>query len=137
MRYRTILSAIVILMGCSNSPVTRNEAPAVSPAIVDFLLASAAADFHEHRPPDPARFRDVRVGHIITTEGEPRYRLCGSFLPKQAGGNGEWTPFVTIQTSGYEQYIGRQAAGFCQDASILWDDVGDLSDSLQNRFNSL
>lgn len=105
--------------------------------VVEFLLTASATDFHTHRPPDPVRFRDVRVGHVMTAGGQERYMLCGLFLPAKDGANAEWTPFATIKTSDYEQWIGAQAAGFCQDSTIIWDEVGDLSPSLQNRLDSL
>jgi hypothetical protein len=133
------------------APVTRSESQAVSAtqvlapelqkasidSVVQFLLTAAATDFHAHRPPDPVRFRDVRIGHVITPSGEKRYMLCGQFLPAQEGGKAEWTPFATIKTSGYEQWIGGQAAAFCQDSSVIWDKVSDLSSSLQSRLDSL
>jgi len=119
------------------APVTRGESQAVSPAVVQFLLTSTATDFHAHRPPDPVRFRDVRVGYVVTPGGEKQYRLCGQFLPAKEAGKAEWTPFATIKTSGYEQYIGPLAAGFRQDPSVIWDNVDDLSSSLQSRLDSL
>ena len=63
--------------------------------------------------------------------------LCGQFLPVQGEAKAEWTPFATIKTSGYEQWTGTQAAGFCQGSSIVWDKVGDLSSALQSRLDSL
>lgn len=141
MRYRAVLFATLVLAACSTSRVPRSESQAVSPAmepVVQFLLTAAATDFHTHRPPDPVRFRDVRVGHVMTPGGEEQYMLCGLFLPAQGGGNAEWTPFATIKTSDYEQWIGAQAEGFCQDSSgVIWDEVGDLSPSLQGRLDSL
>jgi len=41
------------------APVTRTESQTVSPTVVQFLLTAAATDFHTHRSPVPARFRDV------------------------------------------------------------------------------
>ena len=137
MRYLAVLFATLVLAACSTAPVSRSQSKAVSPAVVQFLLTAAANDFHTHRPPEPVRFRDVRVGHVMSPTGEEQYRLCGQFLPAPQGGKAEWTPFVTIKTSGYEQYIGAQAAGFCQDSSVIWDKEGDLSASLQSRFDSL
>jgi hypothetical protein len=32
--------------------------------------------------------------------------LCGQFLPAVEGGTAEWTSFVTIKTSDYEQWMG-------------------------------
>lgn len=136
MRYLAVLFATLVLAGCSKAPVTRSESQPVSPTVVQFLLTAAASDFHTHRPPDPVRFRDVRIGHVMTPSGEEQYMLCGQFLPAQTAGKAEWTPFATIKTSGYEQWIGAQAASFCQDSSVIWD-KDDLSSSLQSRLDSL
>lgn len=139
MRY-LVLFATLGLAACGTAPVTRSESQAVSPtrvSIVRFLLAAAATDFHAHRPPDPVRFRGVRIGHVMTPSGEAQYRLCGQFLPAPEGGKAAWTPFATIQTSGYEQWIGARAADFCQGSSFIWDKVGDLSSALQSRLDSL
>ncbi|HEY3130595.1 MAG TPA: hypothetical protein VGL91_14140 [Acidobacteriota bacterium] len=151
MRYLAVLFATLVLAACSTTPVTRRESQAVSPtqvlapepqkasmdSVVHFLLTAAATDFYTHRPPYPLRFRDVRIGHVMTPSGEKQYMLCGQFLPAQQGGKAEWTPFATIKTSGYEQWIGAQAAGFCQGSSVIWDKVGDLSSSLKSRLDSL
>lgn len=104
---------------------------------MEFLLTSAATDFHVHRPPDVARFRNVRFGHVMTPSGAKQYLLCGEFLPAQPAGKGDWTPFTTIKTSGYEQYLGAQAATWCQPSKVVWDNDGDLSTSLQKRLDSL
>lgn len=69
----------------------------------------------------------------MTPNGEEQYMLCGQVL----AGKGEWTPFATIKTSGYEQWLGAQATGFCQGSSVIWDKKGDLSSSLQSRLDSL
>jgi hypothetical protein len=151
MRYLAVLFATLVLAACGTAPVTRSESPAASPTpvltpelqkasidpVVQFLLTAAATDFHTHRPPDPVRFRDVRIGHVMTPSGEERYMLCGQFLPAQEGGKAEWMPFATIKTSGYEQWIGAQAVGFCQGPSVIWDKEGDLSSSLQSKLDSL
>jgi hypothetical protein len=137
MRFLVVLFATSVLAGCSKAPVTRNESQAVSPTVVESLLTAAATDFHAHRETDPVRFRDVRIGHVITPSGEEQYMLCGEFLPARAAGKAEWTPFATIKTSGYEQWIGAQASGFCQDPSVIWDTAHDLSPSLLGRLDSL
>jgi hypothetical protein len=82
-------------------------------------------------------FRDVRVGYIVTPDGTKQYMLCGQFLPERGKGKTEWTPFVTIKTSGYEQWLGVQAASFCQQSSIIWEEQNDLSASLQSQLDSL
>src|SRR6476661_4442762 len=142
MRFLTILLTTIGLAACRVAPGTRAESQAVSstqvPApelqtVVQFLLTTAANDFHTHRPPEPVRFRDVRIGHVVTPTGQEHYMLCGQFLPAQEGGTAQWTAFATIKTSPYEQWIGAPAAGFCQGTSVVWDKVGDLSPSLQSR----
>ncbi|HET6671144.1 MAG TPA: hypothetical protein VFH15_13025 [Pyrinomonadaceae bacterium] len=151
MRYLVVLFATLFLAACSTAPATRSESPAVSPTqvptpevqkasidpVVQFLLTSAATDFHTHGPSGPLRFREVRIGHVMTPSGEAQYRLCGQFLPAQEGGKAEWIPFATIKTSGYEQWIGAEAARYCQGSSFIWDKEGDLSASLQTRLDSL
>lgn len=137
MRYTAALFATLVLAACSKARDTRNDSPPVSPAIEEFLLASAATDFHAHRPPDPVHFRDVHIGHAKTSSGEEQYMLCGRFVSGQQAAGAQGTPFVTLKTSGYEQYVGPQAAArYCQPPSVIWD-KGDLSTSLQNRFDSL
>ena len=147
MRYLAVLLAILVFTACNTAPSARSEPPAVSPtpvvvpqqqasldAIVEFLLTSAAQDFHTHGPAGPVRFRDLRVGHLTSPNGEEHYMLCGQYVPE---GKAEWTPFVTIKTSGYEQWNGSQADGFCQRPSVKWDTQGDLSSTLQSRLDSL
>jgi hypothetical protein len=73
----------------------------------------------------------------MTPSGGKQYLICGQFLPAQDGGKAEWQPFATIKTSGYEQWLGAQAAAFSQNSSVIWDDVSDLSSALQNRLDSL
>ena len=58
---------------------------------------------------------------------------AGNFLAK---GKPDWVPFVTVKTSGYEQWLGDQAASFCKSPPMIWES-GDLSSSLQSRFESL
>ena len=148
MRYLAALFGTLVLAACSTPPVTRNESQTASPtqvptaelqkasidSVVQFLLTSAATDFHTHVRSDSVRFRDVRLGHVMTPSGVEQYMLCGEF---QEGGKAEWMPFATIKTSGYEQWNGAQAEGFCKRSSVIWDKQGDLSSSLQSQLDSL
>src|SRR2546427_854316 len=109
MRYPAALFATLVFAACSTTPAPRTQAAAIDPP-VQFLLGAAAADFHAHRSPYPARFRDVRIGHVMTPDGAKQYMLCGEFLPVQEDGTAEWMPFATIKTSGYEQWLGAHAA---------------------------
>src|SRR5215475_8308387 len=104
MRHLVVLFITLVLAACSTAPVKRGESQASStqgPApelqtapgesLVEFLLTAAATDFHTHRP-FPGGFRDVRIGHAITSSGEKQYMLCGQFLPMKDGGKAEWMP---------------------------------------------
>jgi hypothetical protein len=139
MRSLVALLTTFVLVACGTAPTTRDPSnppnASMNPA-VEFLLTSAATDFHTHRPPYPARFRDVRSGYLMAPDGTRQYRLCGEFLPAQEGSEAEWTPFVTIKTSGYEQWLGSQALSYCNRPSMTWD-MGDLSSSLQSRLDAL
>ena len=132
------LLSTLALAACGNAPdphgpSLRHDASLNAP--VEFLLTSAINDFRAHRPPYPARFRDARIGYVAAPDGTRQYMLCGAFLPVREAGEPEWTPFATIQTSGYEQWLGAQAAGFCGSPSIVWVE-GDFSSSLQSRLDS-
>jgi hypothetical protein len=153
MKLIAVLMTIVALAACGTAPVargpsgaaavgkdpvaTRSTATSAADSAEEFLLASAATDFHIHRPPTPSRFRHVRLGHRVQSDGARQYLLCGEFLPMQSDGKAEWTHFATIRTSGYEQWMGAQAADLCQQATILWGVDGDLSSSLQRRLDDL
>jgi proline iminopeptidase len=107
-------------------------------SVVEYLVNAAATDFHTHGPKGPLRVRDVRMGHVAKPGGEKQYLLCGQFQSEQSGGQAEWTRFATIKTSGYEQWIGGPASGFCGERpSFAWDEAGDLSSALQGRLDSL
>ena len=136
MRLRLAPLSALLLAACATTlprgPVLERTATA---PVVDFLLTSAATDFHAHRPPDPIRFRQVRVAHRTEGSGPSQDLLCGEFLP--AGEGAQWTPFATIKTSGYEQWVGGQASAFCQGPSVTFDPGVDLSGALLERLNSV
>jgi hypothetical protein len=106
--------------------------------VTQFLLTSAANDFHTHGPADRLRFREVRLGHSTARNGQVQYMLCGQFQPAHGGATaGEWMSFTTIKTSGYEQYIGAQAESFSNGRAVVWNKQGDLSSALQSRVDAL
>ncbi len=141
----------ISLTGCGSSPLPRSDSAAVMSAqvqsresqmtpvdsVIQFLLTSAASDFHAHGHSHLLRFRDVSLVHFMSARGEMTYMLCGQFQSAQEGTDAAWRPFVTIKTSGYEQWVGAQATSFCQDASARRETVGDLTALLQSRFDSL
>jgi hypothetical protein len=139
MRSFTVLLSTFVLVACRTTPADRglsNPQNASADPAIEFLLTSAATDFHTHRPPYLTRFRGVRSGYVVTTAGTRQYRLCGEFLAAQESGKTEWAPFVTIKTSGYEQWLGAPASSFCGGPSITWNKE-DLSSSLKSRLDAL
>jgi hypothetical protein len=117
----------------SRSPNTATSAETFE-KVKEFLLASAAADFNEHQPPYPAKFRSVRIGHVGDTTKSGSYRLCGEFLPTDGGDKAEWIGFATIKTSGYEQYIGSGST-YCSDTKMIWDTTDDLSSTMKTHLD--
>ena len=109
----------------SNSTIGKEVIP---DTIVQFLIISASNDFHNHQPPTPIDFRNVRVGYLKSNNNQKTYILCGEFLSKE---NKEWVDFTTIKTSGYEQYLGKTQ--YCQDATMILTDEK-LSLDLKNKF---
>jgi hypothetical protein len=103
--------------------------------VKEFLLTSAAEDFHEHQPPYPAKFRRVKIGHVGDTTKSGSWRMCGEFLPAEDGDKAKWTGFATVKTSGYEQYIGSGST-YCTNTKIVWNSA-DLSAELKARLESI
>ncbi len=148
LRYLVAPLVTLLFAACSTTPAPRGQLQPASPgqvsasdgqldSVIQYLLAEAASDFHSHRPPSVAHVRNVRLGHVATPDGAKQYMLCGEFLPAQREGKVEWTPFVTIKTSGYEQVIGAQAADLCHRSTVVWDSEANLSSSLQTRLDSM
>lgn len=149
MRSFVVLIAALALAACSTT-ASHSEAETAGPtqsldiglrnesasSALEFLLTSAASDFRAHPQTEAIRFHNVRIGHLMTSDGAEQYMLCGEFSSAQSG-NDERTPFATIKTSDYEQWVGAHASGVCQHKSLRWDSRSDLSSFLQKRFDSL
>ena len=137
MRHLLALATTSVLLACGSPPPPGDYSePQTASAAVEFLITSAANDFRSQRSPQPVRFREVRSGYVVTPGGARQYRLCGEFLPANAGDKAGWIAFATIKTSPYEQWLGEQALTFCKHAPMTWDKE-DLSSRLLSRFNSL
>ena len=139
MRIAVMMFSTIVLAACGTAPAARPQSSAQRAdenAAVSYLLTSAANDFHSHSTPDPVGFRAVRTGYVATSTGDRQYMLCGEVLQKLPSGASAWTPFTTIKTSHYEQWIGDQAANFCKRPSITWS-AENLSASLQSDFDAL
>lgn len=107
-------------------------------SIVQFLITSAATDFHTHQPPTPVDFRNVEIGYLLISNNEKQYLLCGEFLPKDKAGKNEWETFATIKTSGYEQYLGgNKPISYCQDAIKVLTSENTLTTELRNKLDEL
>ncbi len=103
----------------------------------EFLMNSAAGDFHAQTQGRPSEFRHVRFGHLSdAANGKDQYLLCGEYSAAPAGEAAKWIPFVTIKTSGYEQYVGTQAQSLCDRPTIQWNKE-DLTATLQKRWSAL
>ena len=129
-----------VLLACSTAPAAGNRARTQAEPLssaVEFLLSSAATDFSRTRAESAVvRVREVRSGYSVTPDQGKQYRLCGSISRVREGKASGWIPFVTIRTSGFEQYTGAQAVSECARSSIVWD-TGDLSASLQSRLDAV
>ena len=138
MKYSVALVSALVIAGCKSAPTVtpqndlQNEQ---TNGAISFLLTSAASDFHKQSI-QPEGFRHVRAGWVQLSVDKRQYRLCGEFLHKGESGKSNWPPFVTIQTSGYELYLGEMAANWCKDPAITWE-RGDLSSVLQGHYGSL
>lgn len=104
----------------------------------EYLLASSAADFHAHQPPEAVDFREVKLAHITTPNGSSQAMICGEFLAKDEGAEPVWQAFLIIRTSKYEQWLGAQAQALCNDRKRVGYDGGpDLSNDLRSRVMAL
>lgn len=136
--------AIGAMVSRTGGAQTAKSGPASTPSptpesfetIKEFLIVSAATDFNDHQPPYPAKFRKVKIGHMGDTTKSGAWRMCGEFLPTDGGDKAKWTGFVTVKTSGYEQYIGSDSP-YCTHPKIVWIKTDDLSSALKRKLDSL
>jgi hypothetical protein len=56
----------------------------------------------------------------LPSTGRDLYILFGSFSASVSDGPAAWTPFATIKTGDYEQWLGGQAQGLCDMPEIAW-----------------
>jgi hypothetical protein len=147
----TFLFFTLFLTSCNSTSDKNDHSSVVSPdsirsyemqntsldSVVFWLLDASAKDFHEHQPPIPVSFRNVQVRNLIGPNAENNYLICGQFLAQDKQNKDEWTSFATIKTSGYEQWIGTQSLGYCQDSKAISYKIKDLSSALKSRVDSL
>jgi hypothetical protein len=123
--------AVVVCASAAAGPPAPVDA-ATDKATIDYLLDSAAADFRTH-PPRATAFRKVYFGQFDAEGQPPQYEICGEFQVNKPGGKHAWMHFVTIRTSGYEQYISAQPPSWCTREGMSWDE-DDWSEELTKRY---
>jgi hypothetical protein len=142
-----LLVAASVLISCTPAPVDNSKSLSINrsadlqnasaDSVIQSLLTASATDFHNHQPPVPVSFQNVRTGYLKLSNGSKQYIMCGQFLSQDKQNKDEWTPFATIITSDYEQWVGNQALVFCEDSTVIWVEAADLSTMLKNRLSSL
>jgi hypothetical protein len=150
-----VLIAALTLMACNSATVRDGKSTMAQPstlvgtntheaseaATMEFLLKSAATDFRARPPAKNLHFRNVHLGYAVTSEGQTKYMLCGEFFSPTDINHANRGFFMTIDApggpNGYDQLLGGQEISFCEKSSVTWINVGDLSSSLQSRFDSL
>ena len=138
------LAFLTMLLSCntrSNKEVSKNNTSntstklesmnSIPDSIIQFLIHSAAKDFNDHQPPTAIDIRNVNAGYISSGK-DTMYLICGELLSKEES---NWIQFVTIKTSGYEQYIGDNM--YCQKATFEKIDNDKLSDKIKQKLNAL
>ena len=98
-----------------------------TPGVKDTMIGYAAQDFQAHQP-HAADVRNVRLGYV-PHNGDRQYVLCGEFLPTPDPDKAGWTPFATVKTDPYEQWLGETS--HCKRANMVWEQTGDLSTELK------
>ncbi len=97
LRYLAVLFTTMILAACGTAPDTSNATRAASPpqvlapelrnasidSVVQFLLTAAATDFRLHGPSGPIRFREVRIGHVLTPDSGNSTGCAASFCARR------------------------------------------------------
>jgi hypothetical protein len=134
---------LTILLSCntlSNEKVSKNNTSnnstnlesinSIPDSVIEFLIHSAAKDFNNHRPPTAIDIRNVNAGYI-SSRNDTMYLICGELLSKEES---NWIQFVTIKTSGYEQYIGDNV--YCQKATFEKTDNDRLADRIKQKLNA-
>lgn len=133
MRHVLILMLCFLLVFAEAQAADR---PQSTESDLAFLLDAAAKDFHTHQPPMPVAFRQIRFGYVVGDDQQQIDMICGEFLPETAKTQ-SWEPFVTIKTSGYEQWLGVAANTWCDHPEAKWQQSGDHSQELMKRLKTL
>lgn len=82
------------------------------------IITETMLDF-ERQDATPAEFREVKLGLYTYRPGDRRPILCGQFRSQAPDSN--WQYFASIDTHGYEHWIGTHAVTLCQGESVALD----------------
>jgi hypothetical protein len=123
------LAAILFLVSCGSQETTEPAAAHASPET--FLIESAATDFQQHVAPTGIAFRAVHAGVMSGPDGARLNLICGEYRKSQED---VWTPFATIQTSDYENWLGETT--YCSSEGTSLDASRDLAEALTQRYRS-
>lgn|SRR4030095_15769946 len=115
----------------ANNSTNLESIKSIPDSVIQFLIHSAAKDFNDHRPPTAIDIRNVNAGYI-PSKNDTVYLICGELLSKEEN---NWIQFVTIKTSGYEQYIGDNV--YCQKAIFEKTNNVRLADRIKQKLNAL
>lgn len=154
--YKIILTAsvlmFIIFLSSCNCPAHQKDNPqpgsndstqvtvpeqASLDSAVQLLIGFSANDFFEHQPPVPLDFRDVKFKYLTKSAHEKTYLICGQFLSRDNQNKESWINFATIKTDPYEQWMGSNAASYCQESKEIAYSKTDLSAALKSTFESL
>jgi len=128
------LGLAIILAACGGKAAdTPKTTSAADEKTIEFLLNAAAGDFRRTSKELPSDFKNVYFGQIFHKSGVTQNILCGEFFANLEGSNGIWTDFATVQTVGYEQWLGASSGQFCKHAEARIHAKNDLTSELKQR----
>jgi len=136
LRLLGICFALTLLLCCNAGSTTQSDYE-YPDSTKQFLLISAATDFIKYQKIVPADFRNLKLGYLGSEEQLKTPILCGEYSIIDSTGNETWYDFATIQTSGYEQYIGNNSILYCQQATFSEYHEDSLSLSLKAAIKRL
>jgi len=128
------LGLAVLLVACSGKATDTSMAISIiDKKAISFLLDSAAGDFRLTSKQLPSDFKNVYFGQIFHIDGTKQNILCGEFFANWGAGSGAWADFATVQTIGYEQWLGVSSGQFCKHTEAKIHTKNDLTSEIKQR----
>jgi len=133
-KWAVLLGFIIALAACGDKAVdTPNTISAADEKTIEFLLDSAVGDFRITSKELPSDFKNVYFGQVFHKNGVTQNILCGEFFANREGNSNIWTDFATVQTIGYEQWLGASSDQFCKHAEAIIYASNDLTPEIKQR----